>query len=78
MTGKLMQNTHEKAQLVWVENSKLFQKCEHFTAYQFNKIKEISKSYKNQNQVNIFKNISIKVILKLIIIKTWNLKTKGT
>ena len=28
MTGKLTQNTHEKAQLVWVENSKLFQKCD--------------------------------------------------
>ena len=66
MVFKWRQNTHEKVQLVWVENSKLFQKRDtsNFTEYEFNKIQEISKSYKNQNQVNIFKKISIKVTLK--------------
>ena len=34
------------------------------TEYEFNKIIDISKCYKNQNQINIFKKISIKVALK--------------
>ena len=67
MTAKRMQNSHEKAQqLEWVKNSKLFHKGDasispHTT---FKKILEILKSYKNQNQISIFKMISIKVAQK--------------
>ena len=57
MTAKRMQNTHEKnQQLERVKKSKLFQVFyEHYAAYEFNKIIEISKRYKNQNQINILK-----------------------
>ena len=57
MTAKRMQNSHEKAQpLEWVKNSKLFHKryANISTAYEFDQIIEILKSYKNQNQINIF------------------------
>ena len=50
--------------------------CKHSAALEFNKIRQMSKSLKkknnkanlanrkNQNQINIFKNISVKVALK--------------
>ena len=53
----------------WPKNAcklkkKLFQAFhKHYTVYEFNKIIEISKSYKNQDQINIFKKISIKFAL---------------
>ena len=48
-----------------LKKSKLFQAFnKHYTAHEFNKIIETSKSYKNQKQINIFKKISIKVALK--------------
>ena len=52
MTARRMQNTHEKTQqLERVKKSKLFQAFQkHYNAYQFNKIIEISKSYKTKTK----------------------------
>ena len=48
-----------------LKKSTLFQAFhKHYTAYEFNKIIEISKSCKHQNEVNTLKKISIKVTLK--------------
>ena len=67
MTAKRIQNTHDKKQTIERVKKKgeLFQAFyKHYTAYEFNKIIEMAKSYKNLNQINIFKKISIKVVLK--------------
>ena len=62
MTAKRMQNTHEKGQqLEWVKKSKMFHKCD---ASIYKRLQKVAKSYKNQNQINIFKKISIQVALK--------------
>ena len=62
MTVKCMQNTHEKDQLEWVKNSKFFYKGDASISPHTNLTRsEISKSYENQNQINILTNISIKV-----------------
>lgn len=50
MAVKRLQNTHEKAELEWVTNSNLFHKRKHSTAFEFNTIKEISKSYETKHQ----------------------------
>ena len=56
MTAKRKQNIHEKPQELERVKKRLFQAFhKHYTANKFNKIIEISKSYKNQNQINIFK-----------------------
>ena len=63
MTAKRMQNTHEKNK----QQSELKKvSCfKHFTSiippYEFKKITEISKSYKNLNQINIFKYIAMSI-----------------
>ena len=80
MTVKRMQNTHGKAQIEWVKNSKLFHK--HNASIpphsNFNKIKDKrnikklqkpntktnSTNTKNQNQKDIFRKIFIIVALK--------------
>ena len=52
MTVKRLQNTHEKVQLGWHKNSKLFHKndSKHSTALEFKKIKKKSKDYKAKHQ----------------------------
>ena len=66
MTAKCTQNTHEKAQPEWVENSKLFNKCDASISLHTNltKWKKYQKVTKNKTKINILKKIPIKVALK--------------
>ena len=81
MTAKRMQNTHEKAKLERVKNSKLFHKRDASISQHANLIKQ--KKYKKVTKTKTKKihskklQISTRVALKKINIKTLNLRTKG-
>ena len=66
MMAKQMQNTPEKAQLDWVENSKLFHKHEASISMHLNirKNKRNIKKLQKPRPNKYIKNVSIKVALK--------------